>query len=125
VKTVILVFLGGGLGSVLRYSIGKWIGTLHTHYFPFGTLVANILACFALGIILGITDARQLMSPSAKIFWAVGFCGGFSTFSTFSGETLSLIQSGFTGSSLLYIGLSLTLCIGATLAGLYLGQGTY
>jgi CrcB protein len=124
VKTAILVFLGGGLGSVLRYSIGRWIGTLHTHYFPFGTLVANVLACFALGLILGFADTRQLMSSSAKIFWTIGFCGGFSTFSTFSGETLSLIQSGFTGSSLIYIGTSLALCMGATLAGLYLGQGT-
>jgi len=124
VKTAFLVFLGGGIGSILRYSIGKWIGTLHTHYFPFGTLVVNIIACLALGIILGLADARQLMSPSAKIFWIIGFCGGFSTFSTFSGETLSLIQSGFTGASLIYISLSLILCISATLLGLYLGQGT-
>jgi len=123
-KAAFLVFLGGGLGSVLRYSIGRWIGTLHTHYFPFGTLAANVLACLALGFILGLADTRQLLTPSAKIFWTIGFCGGFSTFSTFSGETLSLIQSGFTASSLLYIGLSLALCIGATLAGLYLGQGT-
>ncbi len=123
-KTAFLVFLGGGIGSILRYSIGKWIGTLHTHYFPFGTLVVNIIACLALGIILGLADARQLMSPSAKIFWIIGFCGGFSTFSTFSGETLSLIQSGFTGASLIYISLSLILCISATLLGLYLGQGT-
>lgn len=122
-KAVFLVFLGGGIGSMLRYSIGKWIGTLHTHYFPFGTLAVNILACLALGLILGLADARQFMSPSAKIFWIIGFCGGFSTFSTFSGETLSLIQSGFTGASLVYISLSLILCISATLLGLYLGQG--
>jgi len=124
VKAAFLVFLGGGIGSMFRYSISKWIGTLHTHYFPFGTLVINILACLALGVILGLADARQLMSPSSKIFWAVGFCGGFSTFSTFSGETLSLIQSGFTGSSIVYISSSLILCITATLLGLYLGQGT-
>ena len=123
-KAAFLVFLGGGIGSMFRYSISKWIGTLHTHYFPFGTLIVNILACLALGVILGLADARQLMSPSAKIFWAVGFCGGFSTFSTFSGETLSLIQSGFTGSSIVYISSSLLLCIMATLLGLYLGQGT-
>ncbi|MBX2941553.1 MAG: fluoride efflux transporter CrcB [Cyclobacteriaceae bacterium] len=123
-KAAFLVFLGGGIGSMFRYSISKWIGTLHTHYFPFGTLVINILACLALGVILGLADARQLMSPSSKIFWAVGFCGGFSTFSTFSGETLSLIQSGFTGSSIVYISSSLILCITATLLGLYLGQGT-
>ncbi|HPI79292.1 MAG: fluoride efflux transporter CrcB [Cyclobacteriaceae bacterium] len=123
-KTAFLVFLGGGIGSLARYSLGKWIGTLHTHYFPFGTLVANILACFALGVVLGLADTRQLLSPSAKIFWAVGFCGGFSTFSTFSGEALSLAQSGFTGSSMAYVLASLLACIAAILLGLYLGQGT-
>lgn len=123
-KTAILVFLGGGLGSMARYAISKWMGTLHTHYFPFGTLAANVLACFALGIILGLADTKQLLSPSAKIFWTIGFCGGFSTFSTFSGETLSLFESGFTMASAVYVGLSLGLCLTATLAGLYLIQST-
>ena len=123
-KTALLVFLGGGLGSMFRFAISKWVGTLHTHYFPFGTLVSNILACFALGAILGLADTRQLLSPQAKIFWTMGFCGGFSTFSTFSGETLSLVESGFTVASLLYVALSLVLCLAATLGGLYLGSGT-
>lgn len=121
-KTVLLVFLGGGLGSLARYSIGKWVGTLHTHYFPFGTLVANILACFMLGILVGVADQKQFFSPATKLFWTVGFCGGFSTFSTFSIETISLFQTGYTGASLLYIGLSLILCVAATLIGLYIGQ---
>jgi CrcB protein len=124
VKTAILVFLGGGLGSVFRFAISKWVGTLHTHYFPFGTLAANVIACFALGVILGIAETRHLLSQSSKIFWTFGFCGGFSTFSTFSGETISLMQSGFTIASILYIGFSLVLCLAATMAGLYLFQGT-
>lgn len=123
-KAALLVFLGGGLGSLIRYILGRWVATLHTHHFPLGTLTANILACFALGLMVGLADTRQLLSPAAKIFWTIGFCGGFSTFSTFSAETLSLVQSGFTGSGLLYVGLSLTLCLTATLAGLYLTQGT-
>lgn len=122
-KAALLVFLGGGIGSMLRFAISKWVGALHTHYFPFGTLIANVAACLALGIILGIAETRQLLSPSAKLFWTIGFCGGFSTFSTFSGETLSLIQSGFTLTSLLYIGTSLVMCMAAVVAGLYLGQG--
>lgn len=123
-KAAILVFLGGGLGSMVRFGISKWVGTLHTHYFPFGTLAANVIACFALGIILGLADTRQLLSPSSKIFWTLGFCGGFSTFSTFSGETLALVESGFTLASILYVGLSLGLCLAATLAGLFLIQST-
>ncbi|HCM76694.1 MAG TPA: fluoride efflux transporter CrcB [Cytophagales bacterium] len=123
-KAALLVFLGGGLGSVFRYSINKWVATLHTHYFPFGTLLANVLACLILGVLLGLADSRQLLSPGAKIFWIIGFCGGFSTFSSFSGEALSMIQSGFTTATLLYIGLSLFLCLGATFGGIYLGQST-
>ncbi len=121
-KALLLVFLGGGLGSLARYTMGKWVGTLHTHYFPFGTLLANILACLILGFLVGAADQKQFFSSSSKLFWTVGFCGGFSTFSTFSMETISLFQTGYTGASLLYIGLSLILCVASTLAGLYLGQ---
>jgi CrcB protein len=124
VKAVFLVFLGGGLGSAIRYGIGKWVGTLYSHYFPLGTLIANVLACLALGLIIGMADSRQLLSPASKIFWTIGFCGGFSTFSTFSNETLTLLQGGFTSAGLLYVGLSIGLCLVATLGGLYLGQGT-
>lgn len=121
-KSFLFIFLGGGLGSLARYGVGRWIGTLHTHYFPFGTLAANVVACFALGLLVGISSARQDFSPSAKLFWTVGFCGGFSTFSTFSLETISLFQTGYTSASLLYVGLSLVLCALATLAGIALGQ---
>lgn len=116
------MFLGGGLGSVLRYSIGKWVGTLHTHIFPFGTLAANVLACFALGVLVGLADQKQLLSPSARLFWSVGFCGGFSTFSTFSLETISLIQGGFNGFSAAYVIVSVALCLAATFAGMLLTQ---
>lgn len=121
-KPVLLVFLGGGLGSVLRFSVGKWIGTLHTHYFPFGTLAANVIACVALGFLVGFTGKRLDFSMEAKLFWTVGFCGGFSTFSTFSLEAISLFQTGYSGASALYIAVSLTLCILATIAGISLGQ---
>lgn len=110
------------MGSVLRYSIGKWVGTLHTHIFPFGTLAANVLACFALGILVGLADQKQLLSPSARLFWSVGFCGGFSTFSTFSLETISLIQGGFNGFSAAYVIVSVALCLAATFAGMLLTQ---
>lgn len=123
-RDLILVFIGGGLGSAVRFSLGKWVASFHQHHFPYGTLVANILACFALGLIIGLADHKQLISTGARLFWTVGFCGGFSTFSTFSSETISLIQQGFTFTSLLYIVLSLVLCITATYAGLYLGENS-
>ena len=121
-KDLILVFLGGGLGSTIRFSLGRWVNALHNHHFPWGTLVVNTAACLLLGFIIGLTDHKQVISPSARLFWTVGFCGGFSTFSTFSNETLVLLQSGFNISLGLYIGLSLFLCVAATFGGLYLGE---
>jgi len=121
-KSLLLIFLGGGLGSVTRFSLGKWISSLHSHHFPWGTLIVNVVACFALGWIIGLADHKHIISPSARLFWTVGFCGGFSTFSTFSNETLYLLQSGFTVSLVLYITLSLLLCVAAVFGGLYLGE---
>jgi CrcB protein len=120
-KSVLLVFLGGGLGSVIRYGLGKWINTWHSHHFPLSTLVVNVAACLFLGLIIGLADHRQIISADARLFWTIGFCGGFSTFSTFSNETLYLIQSGFTLSLLLYILSSLILCVAATFGGIYFG----
>jgi CrcB protein len=121
-KSLIIVFLGGGLGSAVRYSLSRWVNALHTHHFPWGTLVVNVVACFALGLIIGLADHKQIISPGARLFWTIGFCGGFSTFSTFSNETLVLIQGGFTMSTILYIAASLLLCVAATFIGLYFGE---
>ena len=121
-KELLLVFLGGGLGSTVRFSLGKWVNALHNHHFPWGTLVVNIVACFILGFVIGLADHKQIISASSRLFWTVGFCGGFSTFSTFSNETLYLIQAGFTIYLILYISLSLLLCVAAVFGGLYLGE---
>ncbi len=119
---ILLVFVGGGAGSTVRFLLGRWVNAWHNHNFPFGTLSANIMACLVLGLVIGIADHRQLISPAARLFWTVGFCGGFSTFSTFSAETLTLIQSGFHLSMVIYIVLSLVLCLAATFGGIYLGE---
>lgn len=121
-RELLLVFLGGGLGSTVRFSLGKWVNALHNHHFPWGTLVVNIVACFILGFVIGLADHKQIISASSRLFWTVGFCGGFSTFSTFSNETLYLIQAGFTISLILYISLSLLLCVAAIFGGLYIGE---
>ena len=121
-KNLLLVFFGGGLGSSVRFLLGRWVNALHNHHFPWGTLVVNVLACFILGFVIGLADHKQIISASSRLFWTVGFCGGFSTFSTFSNETLYLIQSGFTLSLVLYISLSLLLCVAAIFGGLYFGE---
>jgi CrcB protein len=75
-----------------------------------------------MGFIIGLADHKQLLSPATRLFWAVGFCGGFSTFSAFSSETLALFQQGQTSTMLLYILLSVVICVTVTFGGLYLAE---
>jgi fluoride exporter len=119
IKVLFTVFIGGGLGSITRFLLAKWVNTWHTHHFPFGTLVVNIVACWVLGLVVGLADHRQVLSPMTRVFWAVGFCGGFSTFSTFSNETLGLLQQGQSMSTLLYIMCSVFFCVLATFGGIF------
>lgn len=121
-KEIIAVFIGSGLGGLSRYGLGKWVDSWHNHYFPFGTFVVNVAACFALGIVLGLADHKQILEPTARLFLAVGFCGGFSTFSTFSSETLTLFQQGHNLTSVLYALCSLLLCVSATFGGLFIAE---
>ncbi|QMU31415.1 fluoride efflux transporter CrcB [Adhaeribacter radiodurans] len=114
-----LVFIGGGSGSLVRYSLSKLISNYYPFSFPLATLVINILASLVLGLFIGLT-AKDLPNSNLKLLIAVGFCGGFSTFSTFSNETLQLFRSGQSNLALLNIVLSLLLCIGVTYLGFLL-----
>lgn len=116
------IFLGGGLGSIVRFLLGQWVSGMHPTPFPWGTLVVNIAACLILGMVMGLAAHKQIISPPARLFWTVGFCGGFSTFSTFSYEVLHLIQTGLTAFVVMYIALSVMLCVAATFGGLFLGE---
>ena len=113
---LLAVFLGGGLGSLLRYGISLWLRKYSTN-FPYGTLTANFFACLVLGLaFFSFTEASNL-SSTHKSFILVGFCGGFSTFSTFSMETFKLIQQGQTGLAVSYVLISVFICL-ALLMGL-------
>lgn len=89
-KIVMLVGTGGFLGSVSRYFLGQFIHKLLPVIFPYGTLTINILGCFFIGIILGLTD-KDMVSPEWRFFLATGFFGGFTTFSTFAYENINLL----------------------------------
>ena len=103
-SNLLYVFLGGGLGSICRYAIGQYVTTDSS--FPIGTFVANILACIILGVLLGF-QMKENFQENYSLLFITGFCGGFSTFSTFSGEPLKLFQTNQAGVALLYIGVSI------------------
>jgi len=121
-KELIYVLIGGGLGSLVRFVLGKWVNAFHNSSFPFGTFTINVIACFVLGFLIGLADQKQLLSPVARLFWVVGFCGGFSTFSAFSSETVALFQQGQNSTMFLYIILSVEVCMTATFGGLFVAD---
>ena len=113
------VALGGALGSMARYAVSlgtaRWLGV----GFPWGTLFVNVAGSFAIGLLAALVaaDGRPLLGADARAFLLVGVLGGFTTFSSFSLETLELARSGAHGAAALNVALSLVLC----LAGAWLG----
>jgi len=91
----LIVGTGGFLGSIGRYLLsGAVYKIFNESSFPHGTVVVNILGCFLIGFISGLVELRQLLSPEARLFVLIGFLGGFTTFSTFGYETISLLKNG-------------------------------
>lgn len=89
----LVISLGAALGGVFRYGLASFIQKRVESFFPYGTLVVNILGSFALGFIMYYLDEKDFLSPEMRLFLTVGLCGGFTTFSTFSYETLNLIRN--------------------------------
>jgi len=117
VQNMLLVGAGGFLGSVLRYGSGQIMLKLFASNHPIGTFFVNIVGSFLIGLILGLSDKGVILTMNWKLFLAVGFCGGFTTFSAFAFENLSFLQSQQFMMSFLYISASLVL----GLAAVYLG----
>lgn len=110
-NTILAVFIGGGLGSLARFGVGKFSESLFSTSFPLGTLFSNLLSCAVLALSVGFFGDRVLANPSLRFLVLTGFCGGFSTFSTFSHETLVLMRSGNYIFAISNIAINVVVCI--------------
>jgi CrcB protein len=113
-----LVALGGALGSVSRFLLGPAIQRALNATFPVGTLLINVVGSLILGFLLGLAAEGVDVSPETRAFVAVGFCGGFTTFSTFSYEAIRLLEDGEGSRAALYILASVVLSLAAAFVGL-------
>ncbi len=119
-KEVILVFLGGGIGSALRYLVSKSFTGWINNPFPYSTFLVNIIGCFLIGIFLTLPERFDWFTLEYRLFLATGICGGFTTFSTFSYENFALIKEGDYVYFVSYTILSFAIGLAATFLGMYL-----
>ena len=116
---LLLIGLGGGLGSMLRFGLSRWIAS---GALPWGTVVANLLGSFLIGLILAKTGPMEGPNAHWQAFLAVGFCGGFTTFSSFSWQALEQLRNGQTGLAVGHILLTVLVCLVAAWGGWKLGR---
>lgn len=117
IRTLIFIGMGSCLGGIARYLLTRWVQESTSSSFPYGTLAVNLLGCLAIGMLYGLFDRHGWMGPELRAFLVVGFCGGFTTFSTFALENFAMLRDGNWVPAALYAGASLVLGIGAVWLG--------
>lgn len=121
-KTILIIALAGAIGSVLRFLTSLLVNKFWSNHFPLATFLTNVLGCFMVGYFFGILDKLQLTNSDLKGLLITGFCGGFTTFSAFGLEGVSLFQNQNATIAILYIGMSITLGLLAVSYGLFVAK---
>jgi fluoride exporter len=120
-QEIIAVAIGGAVGAVLRFLLSRAVqGVHHFNAFPMGILTVNVLGCFAMGVLYGVLVHRLNLGPLWRAGILIGVLGGFTTFSSFSIDTITLLKTGDLVAAMLNIGLTVGLCLLGTILGLML-----
>ena len=119
-RNLLLVGIGGFVGSIARYLVAVLFASQVPSVFPYATLTVNIVGCFVIGVLFALSDRGNFLSPEWRILLTTGFCGGFTTFSTFSYESLRLMQDGEYLYLAAYVLLSVVIGLAATYVGIIL-----
>ena len=119
---LLIIGIGGFIGAILRYIISGFFYDLYGDKFPYGTLAVNLIGCFALGFFITMAEGKFIISPQMRSFAAIGLLGAFTTFSTFSFETLALLQDELYVSAILNILISVIIGLFAVWAGIVLAK---
>ena len=119
-RAILLVGIGSAGGGILRFLIGKWIHNLISTSFPLGTMIVNIAGCFIIGLVYGIFSRETSADTNMQLLLATGFCGGFTTFSSFLHENMVMLENGNLLQLAAYTILSIILGITALYLAVYL-----
>lgn len=119
---LLYIAFASAVGGVSRYLLGGLIQRLSGGTFPMGTLLINITGSFLLGLIYRYSADSAAIAPEVRAMLTIGFCGGYTTFSSFSYESIRLIEDGQAGRAFVYVALSVLLCLGGTAMGIVAGR---